>query len=163
MDAGRLYLDAVIAPSRSLPRQGLLILMGVLVMLNVIVGTGFVLIGAWPAPIFLGLDVVGVGVAFWVSNRRARALQRVQVTADQVRVLREDGAKVQTLWSSPTAFTRVGLEETGRYGAQVRLMLSGKRLTIGQVLGPLEREGLARAVEAAIRDAKAERWQAPNQ
>ena len=157
MDAGRLYLDAVIAPNRSLPRQGLLILMGVLVVLNLVVGTGFVLIGAWPAPIFLCLDVLGVGLAFWVSNRRARALQRVQVTADHVRVLREDGARVQTLWSSPTAFTRVGIEETGRHGAQVRLMLSGKRLTIGQVLGPLEREGLAKSIDQAIRSARAER------
>jgi uncharacterized membrane protein len=64
---------------------------------------------------------------------------------------------VQTLWSSPTAFTRVAIEETGRYGAQVRLMLSGKRLTIGQVLGPVEREGLARSIELAIRSARAER------
>ena len=154
--AARLYLDTVIAPTRSLPMAGLKVLLGVVIAMNLIVGTMFVLMGAAPVLIFLGLDVLGIGLAFWVSNRRARAGERVQVTADQVRVLREGRAGTHTVWSSPTAFTRVRLE-TGRYGAQVRLQLSGKRLTIGQVLGPQERAGLADAVDRAIRSARAER------
>ena len=159
MDA-RLHLDAVIAPTRSLPRKGLLILMGVVIAINLVVGTMFVLMGAAPVPIFLGLDVLGIGLAFWVSNRQARARERVQVTADHVKVLRENRAGVHTVWTSPTAFTRVRLEETGRYGKEVRLMLSGKRLTIGQLLGPQERAGLAEAVDRAIRAARAERYDA---
>jgi uncharacterized membrane protein len=115
------------------------------------------MMGAWPAPIFLGLDVLGVAVAFWISYRQARARERVQVTADQVRVMRELGVRSRTVWSSPTAFTRVELERTGDHGAEVRLMLSGRRLTIGAVLGPKERAELAHSVEAAIRSARAER------
>ncbi|MEI9965585.1 MAG: DUF2244 domain-containing protein [Caulobacteraceae bacterium] len=83
----------------------------------------------------------------------------MQVSADQVRVLWERGPQVlRTVWTSPTAFTRVRLEDDGRYGAQVRLILSGKRCVIGQALGPAERAGLAEAVEAAIRLARAERY-----
>ena len=81
------------------------------------------------------------------------------MSAEQVRVVREIGTAAQTVWASPTAFTRVALEHSGRYDAQVRLMLSGKRLTIGSVLGPREREGLAEAVDQAIRSARAERWE----
>jgi uncharacterized membrane protein len=158
MDAtARLYLDAVVAPTRSLPKTGLWVLLGVVIALNLVVGTGFVLMGAAPVPIFLGLDVLGIGLGFWVSNRQARSHERVQVTADHVKVLREGRAGTQTVWSSPTAFTRVRLEETGRYGAQVRLLLSGKRLTIGRMLGPRERADLAEAVDRAIRSARAER------
>jgi uncharacterized membrane protein len=83
----------------------------------------------------------------------------VQVSADEVRVVREQGGTSRTLWTSPTAFTRVDLEETGRYGAQVCLKLSGRRLAIGAALGPREREGLAQAVDQAIRSARAERHQ----
>ncbi len=158
--AARLHLDAVIAPTRSLQRKGLFILMGVVIAINLMVGTIFVMMGAAPVPIFLGLDVLGIGLAFWVSNRRARASERVQVTADHVKVLREGRAGVHTVWASPTAFTRVRLEDTGRYGKEVRLMLSGKRLTIGQMLGPREREGLAEAIYQAIRSARAERHDA---
>jgi uncharacterized membrane protein len=157
----RLYLDTVIAPTRSLPRRGLAILLGVLIAVNLVIGTAFVLMGAAPVPIFLGLDVLGVAIAFWVSNRQARAGERVQISAEHVKVLREGKHGSQTVWSSPTAFTRVRLEESGRYGAQVRLMLSGRRLTIGQVLGPAERAGLADAIDDAIRSARAERHQAP--
>ena len=112
--AARLYLDAAIAPTRSLPRKGLLILMGVVIAINLLVGTGFVLMGAAPIPIFLGLDVVGIGLAFWASGRQARPRERVQVTADQVTVLRETRRGAQAVWSSPTAFTRVRLEDGGR-------------------------------------------------
>ena len=157
--AARLYLDTVIAPNRSLPLKGFLILLGVLVFANLVVGVAFVMMGATPIPIFLGLDVLGLCLAFLVNYRRSRGRERVQITADQVRVVRELGARSQTIWTSPTAFTRVVVEQTGRYGAQVRLILSGKRLTIGQVLGPLERDKLADAVDQAIRSARAERWE----
>ena len=155
--AARLYLDAVIAPTRSLPKKGLMILLGAVIAVNLMVGTMFVLMGAAPVPIFLGLDVLGISLAFWVSNRRARSHERVQVTADQVKVLHEGRAGTRTVWSSPTAFTRVRLEDTGRYGAEVRLMLSGQQLTIGQMLGPQERAALADTVDRAIRSARAER------
>ncbi len=162
MDAAptaRLHLDEVIVANRSLPKQGFLILIGVVTALNLVVGTAFLLMGAWPAPVFLGLDVLAVVVAFRASYRQAGARERVQVTADQVRVVREAGARSRIVWTSPTAFTRVALEQTGRYGAQVRLMLSGKRLTIGAVLGPKQRAELARSVDQAIRSARAERWE----
>jgi len=158
MDAARLHLDAVIAPTRSLPMRGFKILLGAVIALNLIVGTGFVLLGAAPVPIFLGLDVLGVGLAFYFSYRQARARERVQVTADQVRVTRERGSRSQEVWTSPTAFTRVDLAETGRYGQEVRLMLSGRRVTIGRMLGPQERAGLADRIEQAIRAARAERY-----
>ncbi len=159
MTEARLYLDAVIAPNRSLPLTGLWVLLGALTFVNLVVGTMFLVMGAWPAPIFLGLDVLAIAVAFWVSYRQGRPRERVQVSADHVRVMRDNGGEARTVWTSPTAFTRVDLEETGRHGLQVRLRLSGKRVTIGGVLSPPEREDLAEAVERAIRSARAERWE----
>jgi len=157
MDAARLYLDAEIAPSRSLPMKGFAILMGVIVALNLGVGTMFLLMGAAPIPIFLGLDVAAISIAFAANYRQAHRRERVQVSAEEVRVVRERAGRVETVWTSPTAFTRVGVQQTGRYGLQVRLMLSGKRYAIGAVLGPKERGELAEALERAIQAARAER------
>jgi len=155
--AARLYLDAEIAPVRSLPVKGFAILMGVILTLNLGVGTMFLLMGAAPIPIFLGLDVAAISIAFAVNYRQAHRRERVQVSAEEVRVVRERGGRAETVWTSPTAFTRVGVQQTGRYGLQVRLMLSDKRYPIGAVLGPKERGDLAEALEQAIQASRAER------
>jgi uncharacterized membrane protein len=160
MDAApavRLYLDEVIAPNRSLPRQGFIVLISLVIAVNLLVGTMFVLMGAAPIPIFLGLDVLAVVVAFRVSYAQARLHERVQVTADQVRVLRDTRGGPRTVWTSPTAFTRVDLDRTGRHGAQVQLRLSGRSLAIAKALGPKERAALADALGEAIRLARTER------
>jgi uncharacterized membrane protein len=156
--AGRLHLDAVITPTRSLPLRGFLVLLGLVLGLDLLAGIAFVALGAAPILLFLGAGVLGLCLAFWASYRQARARERVQVTADHVMVTRERGLLKRTVWTSPTAFTRVALEKDKRQGAEVRLMISGRRLTIGSSLGPKEREGLAQSVEAAIRSARAERY-----
>ena len=166
MDAApdaRIHLDTVIMPERSLSMTGFKVLLGVLILANLIIGTFFLTLGAWPAPIFLGLDVLGVFIAFRVSYRRAATRERVVVTADHVQVLKELAGKARTVWSSPTAFTRVDLERSDRCGPQVRLQLSRKRLLIGQALGPKEREDLAEALEQAVRSARSERHPSPPQ
>jgi len=166
MDAApdaRIHLDTVITPERSLSLTGFKLLLGVLILANLIVGTFLLTLGAWPAPIFLGLDVLGVFIAFRISYRRAAMRERVVVTSDSVQVLKELDGKTRAVWSSPTAFTRVRLERSDRYGAQLRLTLSRKHLLIGQALGPKEREGLAFALEEAIRQARSERHPSPPQ
>ncbi len=155
--ARRLYLDTVIAPARSLPRRGFAILMGVFIAVNSGLGVLFLRMGAAPIPIFLGLDVAAVSIAFAANYRHARRSERVQVSAEEVRVVRERGGRAETVWTSPTAFTRVALEQTGRYGLQVRLILSRRRLSVGAALGPIEREALAQALQDAIHAARAER------
>jgi len=158
--AAHLHLDAVIAPRPSLPLKGFAVLLAVVIVLNLPVALLFLRMGAFPAPAFMGLDVLALSVAFWISYRRARRAERVRISADRVEVFVEDGPRSKSIWTSPTAFTRVALEDEGRSGPEVRLKLSGKRLTIGQRLGPVERANLAETVDNAIRAARAERWPA---
>ena len=82
----------------------------------------------------------------------------MQVTAEAVTVSREDEKGARLIWSSPTAFTRVGIDQPGEHEARVRLMMSRKRLTLGRALSPPERMELADALERAIREARAERY-----
>jgi uncharacterized membrane protein len=155
--AARLYLDHEIVPTRSLPIGGFVALISLVLLVNIGVGTMFVVMGAAPIPIFLGLDVLAVCIAFRASYRQARRRERVQVSADEVRVLRHSGERADTVWRSPTAFTRVLLEEPTEHDAKVRLMLSRRRLTIGMALGVQGRRDLARTVETAIHAARNER------
>ena len=153
------YMDAVLTPNRSLSRQGLYILLAVLAAYNLLVMVFLLVIGAFPVPIFLGLDFIGVLIAFRVSNRRAGWAERVRVTAERVQVTlrRSEGAE-QTVWSSPTAFTRVALEQAGEHESRLRLRLSGRTHSVGASLSPTERLSFAEALERAIRSARAERY-----
>ena len=154
-----LYMNARIAPTRSLSKRGFAWLIGVLIAFNLVMATFFgVVLRAFPVPVFLGLDVLGVWLAFRASYRGAGQAERVLVSADEVRVLHEIGRHARTVWISPTAFTRVDVEAPGEHETCVRLRLSGRSLTIGHALSPGERTDLAAALKTAIRDARAERW-----
>ena len=150
----RLHLDTVIAHRPSLPLRGFYILMGLLLVVNLVVGLMFGLMGAWFAPAFMGLDILGLGLAMLLTYRRSRRAEHLQVSADQVRVIRRDGKTDRLVWTSPTAFTRVSLEGTER---RLRLRMSRKALTIAAMLGVRERAGLATRIEDAIRAARNER------
>lgn len=156
MDA-RLHMDAVLTPTRSLSRTGLYVLLGVLALFNSLVAVLFLVMGAWPAPIFLGVDFLAVLLAFHLSYRQARRRERVQVSADEVRVVHEVGAQKRTVWRSPTAFTRVEVEAKGEPELRVTLALSRRRLVVAGQVSPQERADFADALEAAIRSAQAER------
>jgi uncharacterized membrane protein len=157
MDA-RLHMDAVLSPTRSLSRAGLYVLLGVLALFNLLVAVLFLVMGAWPAPIFLGIDFLAVLIAFHLSYRQARRRERVQVSADEVRVVHEVGAQKRTVWRSPTAFTRVEVEAKGQPEVRVTLAMSRRRLMVAGQVSPQERTDFADALEAAIRSARSERY-----
>lgn len=156
MDAP-LHLDAVLTPNRSLSKAGLYVLLGTLAFVNLAFAALMVIaFKAAPVPIFLGLDFLAVTLAFRASYRQGRQAERVQVTADEVRVVHELGSSQRTVWRSPTAFTRVDVEGEAEE-AHVRLSLSGRSLVVARQLGPQERRDFGRALQAAIRSARAER------
>ena len=157
MSTPAFYMDAVITPNRSLSRRGFALVLGALALINLATAAFFLSIGATPIPVFLGLDVLAVFIAFQISYRAARTAERVQVTAEEIRVRHETPRGARTIWASPTAFTRVALETLGDDN-RVRLQLSGRRLTVGAALSPRERRDFGRALEAAVGRARAERW-----
>lgn len=156
--SARLYMDAVITPHRSLSRRGFYVLLGVLVAFNLAFAVFFLTIGALPVPIFLGLDVAGVIVAFRINYARADRAERVRVSAEEVTVVYQAGRRAHTVWRSPTAFTGVAVDGEADDDTRVRLKLSDRRLTVARALSPKERGDFAKALEDAIRAARAERY-----
>jgi uncharacterized membrane protein len=147
-------MDAVITPNRSLGSTGRKVIMTLLCVWSTLIAIFLFALGAWPAPFFLGLDVLAIWWAFRIIDRRAQRLERVRVSAEAVTVAREE----KEVWSSPTAFTGVRVEQAGEHDVRVRLSLSAKRLTVGAQLSPEEREAFAEALKAAISKARAERY-----
>lgn len=151
------YMDAVITPNRSLSQRGFVVLISVITVLNCASAAVFIAVGAHFVPVFLGLDLAAVVVAFLVSFRAAKRVERILVTAREVRVLRETPRGATIVWESPTAFTRVAAETLDDQVVGVQIALSGHRLAVGRALTPVERADFARALERAIRLARLER------
>ena len=145
-----LYMDAEIKPNRSLSQRGFIVLICVITAANVASAIVFLSLKANLVPIFLGVDVVAIVVAFLASFRAARIIERVQVSAAEVKVTHEAGDQVRVVWESPTAFTRVTTErdEDNRCTA-LRLALSGRQTAVGAALSPRERGEFAKALEQA--------------
>ena len=157
MSSPVLYMDAVITQNQSLSPRGLKVVMAVTVILALIPATIFLLMGAPFAPAFLGLDVLGLWFALHLATRPGgRGSERVQVSHEAVKVLRGKSGKERSIWSSPTAFTRVDVEGEGDE-TQVRLRLSARTLTVGGALSPDERIDFAAALREAVREARLER------
>jgi len=149
--AATLYMDAEIKPNRSLSRRGFVILISVITAANVASAIVFVSLGAHLIPVFLGLDLMAVVIAFLASFRSGRVVERVQVSAAAVKVTYEAGREVRLVWDSPTAFTRVSTDRDEENRCLVlRLALSGKERAVAAALSPGERGEFAKALEQAI-------------
>ncbi len=150
-------MDAVIQPNRSLSTRGMWWVLGVFALFNVWVAIFLVMIGAYPVPIFLGLDLIGVVIAFRAYRRFASRAERVRVDADKITVSQEGAEGTRTVWTSSTAFTRVSFEGRMEHARRLSLHISNQSIAIGQALGADERARLAERLRAAIADALAER------
>jgi uncharacterized membrane protein len=153
------FMDAVITPHRSMSSKGFIILIAVLTTINAVSAAFFVMIGAGPVPIFLGLDLVAVIVAFAVSGRAARRQERIRVTASEVRVIKASPRGEETVWVSPTAFTRVALVGDAGDADFLRLRLSDRELRVACDLSRPERVAFAKALDRAIWQARTGRAQ----
>jgi uncharacterized membrane protein len=160
---GPLHLDALIQPNRSLSQRGMWVVLGIVALFNVLIAIFLLMIGAYPVPIFLGLDLIGVTIAFTTYRRRANRVERVRVDADRITVSYEPPHKTARPWSSPTAFTRIQFEGDDRGARRLFLRSSGRFIAIGQHLGDDERARLAARITLAISDALAERHAWPRE
>jgi uncharacterized membrane protein len=155
--ASPVYMDAVITPHRSLSERGFIVLIAVVTLANSCSAAVFVAMGATLVPIFLAIDVLAVIVAFMVSFSAARRVERVQVTARDIRVTHEAPNWSKIVWESPTAFTRVSVEKEEQRTVGLRLALSGREWPLAQALSPRERGEFAEALQQAIWEARRER------
>lgn len=157
-EAARLYLDAALQPRRSLSKRGFAVLVVVFGTFNLALAAMFKLAGAPFVPMFLGLDALALILAFHLSYRSARQIERVRVTADAITVSRETPRSRRTIWTSATAFTRVEVADPDEHEAKVTLSSKGEGVTLAAALSPKERVAFGRELEAAIVAARAERW-----
>ncbi len=142
--------DAVLYPNRSLPNAGFIAVMSIVIGANIVFGTFFYVIGAWPVIGFCGLDIFLVWLAFKLSYRQGRLCERVRVTDEEMWVARVLPSGHETRWRLQPFWTRVEIDNPVRHESQVRVTSKGKTLILGAFLSPLERGRFAQALSNAL-------------
>jgi len=131
-------------------------------LFNVATAIFMFVIGAYPAPLFLGLDMLAISIAFYAIDRRRRLrLERVEVTGDRIAVFRPSNSQ-EPLWYAAPAFSRVTVLNNDPDLPTVCLTSSGRTVTLGAELGADGRTQLADEISAALQLARAERHQIPS-
>jgi uncharacterized membrane protein len=148
-------LDVVLYPNRSLGTTGFALLMTAIVLVSVAVGAGFMMVGAWPVTGFLGLDVLLVYLAFRWNDRQARRAEFVRLDGDGLSVRRLEPDGHSQCWRFEPYWVRVSLEQVGRHDRRLVLRSHGRQVVIGAFLTQDERQELAHALEAALREHRA--------
>jgi uncharacterized membrane protein len=144
------FFERVLLPHRSLPSRNFHLLMGLLGLLSLAVGIGFVSIGAWPVIGFFGLDVALVYLAFRLNYRSAKQRETIRLAGDVFSVERVSVRGERRSWRFQPFWVRVILEE--RPDASNRLLVAshGRSLVIGDFVPPAIRRDLAVTIRQAL-------------
>jgi uncharacterized membrane protein len=115
----------------------------------------FYMIGAWPVLGFMGLDVALIYAAFKLNYRSGRLYETVDLTPDVLTVTRVQPSGKAQSWSFNPYWVRLKLEERIGRSSELSLASHGDCLVLASFLSDPEREDFARALRAALADAKA--------
>lgn len=157
MPIGRIYLDAVLEPPRSLSPRGFnRVMLGVGAM-SLMVGAVFLATGAYPVVGFMGLEILALWLVFQASFRAQTARTYVRVTADAIDLRKVDGNGRERRARLSSHFARVELDRAASGACALRLKASNRAYPLGEYLTPRERESFARRLDQALVEARRER------
>jgi len=157
--APALLFDAVLRPHRSLGPVGFWMIVGTFGLASFIMGTLFLIQGAWPVFGFYGLDVALVYWALKASNRQGLLFERLELTRDALVVRRVSPRGDETRWEFQPFWLRVDLTARTGGGNVIILRSHGRALEIGAFLAPEEKNTLTEALRAALAEARTPAFQ----
>lgn len=145
-------LDMILRPSPPMSRNALGWILLLVLAMNLAIAAYFVGHGAWPVAPFLGLDMVGLALAFRYSLRAAQKSEHVLLTPERLSIERKAPGKPARTDALNPYWVRVEQDEEGR--RPPTLWSHGKSLPVGAFLGPAERLAFSDALARALSRAK---------
>ena len=147
--------SALITPHRSLGHAGFMVLIVTFGVTSFITGIAFLLMGAWPVFGFFGLDALLLYGAFRLNYRHALAYEEVTVTSSRLTVRKVNHRGRVREWALNPLWVRLEKIAIEDFGIQSLILVSrGRQLVVGSFLAPAEKESFAKALGAAIGEAR---------
>jgi uncharacterized membrane protein len=147
--------SALITPHRSLGHVGFVILIAAYGAVSFIAGMAFLLMGAWPVCGFFGLDALLLYWAFRLNYRHAAAYEEVTVTPGALKVRKVSHRGKVREWVLNPLWVKLDKVVHEEFGIERLFIVSrGKELVIANFLGPEEKASFAKALGAALGEAR---------
>ncbi len=141
----------LIRPNRSLSRGLLATVMAVYVVMEVGIGVGFLMRGAWLVLPFAGLEIAVIGIIIYFMSRHARDYELVVVDERYLKVLRRIGTRrsrheFQRYWTKVSLRT----DASGWYPSRLLVGSHGRFVEIGRWMEEEQRRLFARDLKQII-------------
>ena len=115
----------------------------------------FFVMGAWPIAGFLGLDALGLWLAFELSFRSARAYEDVRLTPLELLLSKVPARGAGREWRFNPAWVRIDRAEHEEFGVQrLALVSHGRAVEFAGFLGPEQKAAVARDLGRALVEAR---------
>ena len=148
-------LFVTMRPYRSLTPRGLWLVVICVGLASLVAATPFVLFGFWPVAGFYGLDVALLALAFRASMNSAAVTEVLAVTPVELHIRRTRPRGLTEEWRFNPVWTRLHAQKHDDFGiSKITLSSRGTDLSIGQDLGPDEKQKLFTALSSALNRAK---------
>lgn len=122
----------------------------VLIVICTLASIRFLLVGAWPVVLFLALDVMALWLAFFISYRRGRISETIQLSASDLIVSKmSSSGSVSTIRFEPY-WAKVSVQTCGAEKNILTISHHDKSVSLGAFLMPHERKHVAQTIETAI-------------
>jgi uncharacterized membrane protein len=76
----QLFFNARLFPYRSMSKRSANIMIGIIAVACTLAGLRFIIAGAWPVVVFVGVDVAAIWLAFHLSFRSAKLFETIQLS-----------------------------------------------------------------------------------
>ena len=147
---------AQLTPHRSLSARGGWIVVGLIALFAGLPALAFLSMGAWPIIAFMGLDVLAVAIALYISMRRGKRREQITVWTDQLEWTATDAKGGKTLRRFNPKTVRLRLDrDADEKTVALRLRQGQDELEIGAFLKTEDKSSFAKALGTALRKARA--------
>ncbi|MGD9544047.1 MAG: DUF2244 domain-containing protein [Methylocystis sp.] len=151
----RKIYEARLSPHRSMTRHAFYLFIMIFCLGQVLFALPFFLMGAWPVAGFMGLDALGLYLAFRVSYRSARRHETLDLTPLELVFAQIGVCGQRKEWRFNPSWVRLEQTVHEEFGTErVALVFRGESVEIGAFLGPDQKAELARELNRALIDAR---------
>jgi uncharacterized membrane protein len=140
-----------IRPNRSLGSQGLVLLLVAVALVELVIGAGFLLFGAWLILPFAGLEAVVVAVALYTVIGHEADCELVEIRDGRLAITKRDG-KVESRHEFPTYWARIVMMEhaVSWYGPRLVVRSHGRQIEIGASMNEEQKRKLAQELNKHV-------------
>lgn len=141
-----------IRPNRSMTRKGVIWVFVGISLAALLVALRFVLIGAWVVLPITTLELLVLGIAFYIIEHETRFRETIELNRESVSVVQK-GWKISREWRYPAYWVQVILQKRPDwYPSRLFLRSHGDLLEIGACLNEDERQELSKHLTQIIED-----------